>query len=247
LRTSEIRQIGGRAGRFGKHDAGYVGALSYSDLELIRSAFDEPLAALPIRAQVRPSLQHVVTMGEVLSSKSIARLLDLFRRRIRFDAAHLVASVPDDMLELASLADAAGMPLEDRFTFACAPVDTRNAHMMRTYQLWMSNFALGRVSRLERIQSRYEQSTGETDPEAFYHAEVSVKTLTVYAWLAYRYPELFPELAECDRQRDVLNRYIERTLRKKGRMRRCASCGNALPPLSQYAICDSCFRGRRRR
>jgi ATP-dependent RNA helicase SUPV3L1/SUV3 len=247
LTPSEVRQIGGRAGRFGKHDAGFVGALSYADLEYVREAFEEPIVALPSRAQVRPSLQHVTTMSEVLGARSLARLLDLFRRRIRFDASLLVASVPDDMLELASLADAAGMPLEDRFTFACAPVDTRNAFIMRNYPLWMNSFAHGRVSRVERLQSRYEHSTGEADPEAFYHAEVLVKTLTVYSWLAYRNPDLFPDLEECDRQRGVLNRYIERTLRKKGRMRRCASCGNALPPLSQYSICDSCFRSRKRR
>jgi ATP-dependent RNA helicase SUPV3L1/SUV3 len=247
LSPAEVRQIGGRAGRYGKHDAGFVGALSYTDLDYIRGAFEDPVAPLPSQAQVRPSLQHVQTMSSVLKSASLARLLDLFRRRIRFDASQLFASVPDDMLELAAMADAVGMPLDDKFTFTCAPVDMRNAYMMRNYQLWMNNFALGRASRLDRLQTRYERSTGEADPEAFYHAEVLVKTLTVYAWLAYRYRDLFPELAECDRQRNVLNRYIEATLRKKGRMRRCASCGNALPPLSQFSICDSCFRGRRRR
>ena len=247
LTPAEIRQIGGRAGRYGKHDAGFVGAISYSDLEHIRAAFEEPIEPLPIQAQVRPSLGHIQTMSGVLHSASLARLLDLFRRRIRFDAPELVASVPDEMLELAAMTDAIGMPLEEKFVFTCAPVDLRNAYMMRNYQLWMNNFASGRPSRVERLPSRYERTTGEADPEAFYHAEVLVKTLTVYAWLAYRYGRLFPDLGECDRQRGVLNRYIEQTLRKRGRMRRCASCGNALPPLSQYSICDSCFRGRRRR
>lgn len=247
LSPAEVRQIGGRAGRYGKHDAGFVGALSYTDLDHIRGAFVDPVAPLPSQAQVRPSLQHVQTMSSVLKSASLARLLDLYRRRIRFDASQLFASVPDDMLELAAMADAVGMALDDKFTFTCAPVDMRNAYMMRNYQLWMNNFSLGRPSRIDRLQTRYERSTGEADPEAFYHAEVLVKTLTVYAWLAYRYRDLFPDLGECDRQRNVLNRYIEATLRKKGRMRRCASCGNALPPLSQFSICDSCFRGRRRR
>lgn len=247
LSPSEVRQIGGRAGRFGKHDAGFVGAISYADLEHIRSAFEETPEPLPIQAQVRPSLQHVTTMADVIRSKGLARLLDLFRRRIRFDSKQLVASVPEDMLELAAIADSIGMSLSDKFTFTCAPVDMRSAYMMRNYQLWMHNFAGGRPSRVERLQMRYERTTGEADPEAFYHAEVLVKTLTVYAWLAYRYPAMFPDLHECDRQRDTLNRYIERTLRKKGRMRRCASCGNALPPLTQYSICDSCFRSRKRR
>jgi ATP-dependent RNA helicase SUPV3L1/SUV3 len=117
---------------------------------------------------------------------------------------------------------------------------------MRSYQLWMNNFATGKPSHVDRLQSRYEHTTGELDPEAFFHAEVQVKLLTVYAWLAYRYPQFFPDLGECDRQRDVLNLYIERTLRKRGRMRRCKNCGAALPALSQYTLCDACFRSRRR-
>lgn len=246
LTPSEIRQIGGRAGRYGKHDAGFVGALTHADLVAVRDAFDQPPDPLPIRAQVRPGLQHVLTMSGVLNSKSLARLLDLFRRRIRFDASQLVASVPDEMLELAALADATGMPLEDRFVFACAPVDSRNAFIMRSYQLWMAAFAEGRRSRLERLPSRYEHTTGESDPEAFYHSEVQVKLLTVYAWLAYRYPDTFPELEECDRQRAILNRYIERTLRKRGRLRRCKQCGAAMPAMSTYALCDGCFKSRRR-
>ncbi len=246
LTPSEIRQIGGRAGRYGKHDAGFVGALTHADLVAVRAAFEHPPDPLPIRAQVRPGLQHVLTMSEVLDSRNLGRLLDLFRRRIRFDAAQLVASVPDEMMELAALADATGMPLEDRFVFACAPVDTRNAFIMRSYQLWMAAFAEGRRSRLDRLPSKYERTTGESDPEAFYHSEVQVKLLTVYAWLAYRYPERFPELEECDRQRAILNRYIERTLRKRGRLRRCKQCGAAMPAMSNYALCDGCYRGRRR-
>ena len=246
LTPSEIRQIGGRAGRYGKHDAGYVGALTHADLVAVRAAFAEPPDPLPIRAQVRPGLQHVLTMSDVLNSKSLARLLDLFRRRIRFDASQLVASVPDEMLELAALADATGMPLEDRFVFSCAPVDSRNAFIMRSYQLWMSSFAEGRKSRLERLPTRYENTTGESDPEAFYHSEVQVKLLTVYAWLAYRYPTHFPELEECDRQRAILNRYIERTLRKRGRLRRCKQCGAAMPAMSSFALCDGCYKNRRR-
>lgn len=246
LSPSEVRQIGGRAGRYGKHDAGFVGALSHADLEYIRDCFEGPVEPIEIRAQVRPSLAHVATMSEVLRSASLTRLLDLFRRRIRFDARHLVASVPDDMIELATIADAAGMRLEDKFVFTCAPVDTRNTFMMRTYQLWMSSFAAGRASRLDRLPSRYEQTTGESDPEVFYHAEVQVKMLTVYAWLAYRYPDLFPDLDECDRQRRVLNNYIERTLRKKGRLRRCSNCGATLPALSKFKLCDACYRNRRR-
>ena len=42
LKTSEIRQIAGRAGRFGIYDTGYVSAVGEEGLEFIRAHFDEP-------------------------------------------------------------------------------------------------------------------------------------------------------------------------------------------------------------
>jgi ATP-dependent RNA helicase SUPV3L1/SUV3 len=247
LSPSEVRQIGGRAGRFGKHDAGHVGALSRNDLEHVRAAFESEPEPVTPRVQVRPSLHHVLTMNEVLGSTNLYELLDLFRRRIRFDDRLLAASVPDDMLELAALSDSFKMPLEHKFVFTCAPVDTRDTQMMHQYQVWMRAFTLGRKARLDPLDSHYRNEKGTNDPEAFYQAELQVKMLTVYAWLAYRFPDQFPDLEECDRQRDLLNGFIERTLRRKGRARRCANCGEPMPALSPYPICDACYRRRSRR
>lgn len=247
LSPAEVRQIGGRAGRFGKHDHGFVGALNRGDLAHIRSCFEGDLEPVDAMIQVRPSQQHVLTMSEVLGSQNLYELLELFHRRIRFDDPLLIASVPEEMLFLASLADSFTMPVVDKFVFTCAPVDTRDTFMMHRYESWMRAFTEGKRARIDALDPQYERESGTGDPEAFLQAELRVKMLTVYAWLGYRYPQAFPDLGECDRQRYVLNTYIERTLRKKGRVRRCQSCREPMPAFVQHAICDACFRNRRRR
>jgi ATP-dependent RNA helicase SUPV3L1/SUV3 len=183
----------------------------------------------------------------VLRSQTLYELLELFHRRIRFDDPLLVASVPDEMLFLASLADSFKMPVEDKFVFTCAPVDTRDTFMMHRYETWMKAFTEGKRARIDALDPHYERDGSTGDPDVFLQAELLVKMLTVYAWLSYRYPGAFPDLDECDRQRDVLNQYIERTLRRKGRVRKCQSCGEPMPAFYRHATCDDCFRGRRRR
>ena len=49
LKTSEIRQIAGRAGRYGIYDTGYVSAVGEEGLEYIHAHFDEP----------EPEIDHV--------------------------------------------------------------------------------------------------------------------------------------------------------------------------------------------
>jgi len=247
LTPSEIRQIGGRAGRFGKHDAGFVGTLSRSDLDHVRAAFRDTPQPIPVHAQVRPTLAHVDTMSDLLESKKLRDLLDLFRRRMRFDDPLLSAVVPDELLHLASMADGFDLPLRDKFTFACAPVDTRNMAMMHQYGLWMGSFARGKRAKIDRMPPEFGRASGSPDPDVLFQAELRVKLLTVYAWLAYRYPRAFPDLSECDFQRDALNDFIERTLKRKGHVRRCTQCGYALPSGSSRSVCERCERRFRRR
>jgi ATP-dependent RNA helicase SUPV3L1/SUV3 len=45
-------------------------------------------------------------------------------------------------------------------------------------------------------------------------AEDYLKTLTVYAWLAYRYPDVFTRIEDCENSRESVNAFVERSLRR---------------------------------
>lgn len=240
ISNPEVRQIGGRAGRYGKADVGYVGAFARANLRRIESALSAPHHQETNTIQVRPSLSHVLALGDSLKTGRLAPLLDLFQKRVRFDDPLLTTADLEEMLALAEICDHYPLALSDKFTFACVPVDTRSETMVGRYKRWLKNFAKGLPSPVE---TRTFTHAERLDQDELFQAELEVKLLTGYAWLSYRYPEAFPDTERCEAHRSELNAVIERTLRQREIARRCQSCGGPLPALHRFAICESCYQG----
>ena len=76
-------------------------------------------------------------------------------------------------------------------------------------------------------------------------SEKAVKDLTAYAWLAYRFPEAYPEMDLCLERRQELNAFIERTLSARSLPRACPSCGATLKANHRFKICDACHTVRK--
>jgi len=82
LSPAEIRQIGGRAGRYGFANFGVVNALTTASLELIQEAIDGTGEMLPPTYYVAPGHNHIRIIGEVLDTTSLERILTFFDRAI---------------------------------------------------------------------------------------------------------------------------------------------------------------------
>jgi ATP-dependent RNA helicase SUPV3L1/SUV3 len=242
LSHREIRQIAGRAGRYGKATEGFAGALSRKDLKQIQMAFSDEITSPAMRVQVRPNLFHINALRQHLGVQKLAPLLEIFQRRMRFDDPLLVTANLFDMMTIASVTDEFPLSLEDKFTFSCAPFDAKNENMLRALRKWLKLFSEEKEIRLENAVPIHWTTTTAEDQDDLYRAEQEVKLLTAYAWLAYRYESKFTDLEACEVQRRLLNDFIERTLRKSGLARRCNTCRNPLPPLHPFAICDSCHQ-----
>jgi ATP-dependent RNA helicase SUPV3L1/SUV3 len=242
LSPKEIRQIGGRAGRYGKATEGFVGALSRKDLKLVHSALSQEAPAPPVRVQVRPSLFHINALHQHLGVKKLATLLEIFQRRMRFDDPILVTANLFDMMTIAAIVDEFALTLEEKFTFACAPFDAKNENMLKALRRWLKLFTAKQEIHVERVIPIQWTTTTAEDQDDLYLAEVEVKLLTAYTWLSYRFPNEFTEIEACEVQRRLINDFIERTLRKTGLARRCSSCRGPLPPLHPFSICDKCHQ-----
>jgi hypothetical protein len=253
LTPSQILQIGGRAGRFGKYPTGYVGVLSESDFGRVRAAFAggaDALPDLPAVATVQPSFAHVDAISYTLGTDRLSYILSVFRERMRFDSPTLVSARMNDIRDLARAVDTLPLALRDKFVFATAPVDSRNESLRASFDEFARSFARGRAvpsPRYDGLLKAGASRGGGPREDRQFAAEIAVKNLTVYAWLAYRYPERFPELGVCNEQRFELNALIEELLQSKGMTRRCSQCGEPLAPLSPHGRCDDCFRQGRRR
>ena len=218
LEPWQILQIGGRAGRFGHHEQGWVGALERRDARRVAQVFAHGFEPphRPVATTVRPGPDHVEVIAEALHTHRLARALAAFQRGMTFDSPLLSPGVQDDMITLAELADRYRIPLAERLTLATAPVDMRVEWLVDEYGTWIAARAAGRVVALDPLRDTFLKPRAAHDEE-LQSAESEAKRLTLYAWLAFRFPETFPDLEACGRQRVVLDGFIERSLAERGR------------------------------
>lgn len=232
LEPWEILQIGGRAGRFGHYERGHVGAFERRDAKRIAQVFAPSFEARQrdIATTVRPGTDHIAVIAEGMHTKRLARALTAFQRGMTFDSPLLSPGVQEDMIQLADLADRhPAIPLAERLTLASAPVDMRLEWLIQEYGTWMGVRAAAGEVHLEPLAPVFQKERAFGDEE-LRGAEMEAKRLTLYAWLAYRFPETFPDLPHCTAQRRALDAFIERSLaarlsrrsreRPRGRARR---------------------------
>jgi ATP-dependent RNA helicase SUPV3L1/SUV3 len=200
---------------------------------------------------VAPGPNHIRIIGKVLGSDSLERILTFFEKAMDFSDPCFARANIDELSFLSSAIDEAlphFTPVE-RLGIACAPVDLKS----ETVLSWF----------LERMVPAFAATNPDGEPEddlddlfsaaeEFSHgaatgsmelrrAEDYLKTLTVYAWLAYRYPQTFGRIDDCQEKREIVNAFIERSLRA-GVVRRCSTCKKKLPAIHPYRQCEECFQ-----
>jgi ATP-dependent RNA helicase SUPV3L1/SUV3 len=240
LTGSEIRQIGGRAGRFGMHEEGRVGVLAGESINPVRRALtSQPPPPEDPRPWISPNLGHIQAIAEELETDRLSRVLrtagtELLRAHQTFRMTDL-----EGRIQAAEAVDVAKLPLGARDMLSRCPVDVRDANQLRLLRNWAVNQGRGKPNPAPDFSTRFERDAGtDVDLEA---AEKAVKDLTAYAWLAYRFPDAYPEMDLCLERRQAINAFIERTLAARALPRACQSCGTRLKPSHRFKLCEACF------
>jgi ATP-dependent RNA helicase SUPV3L1/SUV3 len=219
LEPWQILQIGGRAGRYGHAEKGYVGAMHPADTRRVVHVFDPDFVVppRPVKTWVRPSSDHIEVIAAGLRTTSLAHALTTFQRGMTFDSPMLEPGVDDEMIALAQiLDDHRSLPLAERLNLSAAPVDGRSEWMQEEFAHWMALHATGRSVTLHSLPHAFTKQRAFNDEE-LRAAEMEAKRLTLYSWLSYRYPMSFPDLEECSEQRVSIDQFIERSLAVKSR------------------------------
>ncbi|WP_431860262.1 helicase-related protein [Azospirillum sp.] len=243
LNASEIRQIGGRAGRFGMHEEGRVAVLEGESINSVRRALTSPpVPPEDPRSWISPNLIHVEAIARELDTDSLVKVLrtagqELLRASQTFRMTDL-----EQRIQAAAAVDKAKLPLATRDMLARCPVDVRDQNQLRLLAQWAFNQGRGMPNRAPEAAERFSHRVG-TDVE-LEAAERAVKDLTAYAWLSYRFPEAYPEMDLCLERRAMLNAFIERTLAERSLARACPTCGTRLKANHRFRVCDSCYAQR---
>ena len=238
LLPSEIHQISGRAGRYGLHENGYVGALSKDVLNVIKKNFYKDAKPVTVPFRVMANLDHIKLVGSILEENSLHEILKFFVKNMEFDGPFLATNL-DDMLEVSIVVDQYDLDIATKYHLACAPLTLKSAYIVAAYESYLG--ALEKKMPIAYSPPPLQGSCAQTADELL-RAEDMVKEISLYLWLSYRFGDYFVDVNKARATRGVLNKFIENSLQQNQLATKCRMCNTLLPPNSKYGICQSCFK-----
>lgn len=215
LNATEVRQIAGRAGRFGIYDTGFVNVLEEDErihIEHMLATDDTvELKKLPIAAK----FGEIAVISHNLHTNKLAECLDYFADRLRFEHPLLELSNLDAQHSQAMLVDAfaPNMALQDKFIFACAPISI-NVNIEKDYFLMCLQSLYLLTPRALPSTPIWLDSANEkqVNPKYLETAESLSQNLSLYAWLSYKFPQIFVDGEKVSSLRQMISLYITRAL-----------------------------------
>ena len=221
LSVQEVKQIGGRAGRFGKHEAGVVAVLSGAGSPTFVRRQLEADAEIPedLRPFVQPDVDIVKAVASEIGSQSLYGVLSRIRRAVlrKDDPNYRLADMEQAFAIASALEGVETLDLATRWSYAMCPVDDRDNGIRRLVG-WAADHAAGR--RVPPPGTGRLPAADRAGREELERAEKRHKRLVDRRWLALRFPASYPvREAAADTTRQ-LNDWIESVLRQQSRARR---------------------------
>ncbi|MEQ1766263.1 MAG: helicase-related protein, partial [Methylotenera sp.] len=210
LNSTEIRQIAGRAGRFGIYDTGYVNVLENDELihveHMLSTDDTSDLTKLPINI----AFNQIGEIAQKLHTKKIAEVLSYHQQRTRFDSELFAQSSLNTQIAQAILVDnyAPTMSLKDKYIFVCAPISLNLAFEKDYYLLCLQSVAQSQIRHLPSPPNWLES----TSPKHLEAAELLSHNLSLYAWLGFKFPAIFVESNATTTLRQRVSHYITQAL-----------------------------------
>ncbi|CAJ0868347.1 5555_t:CDS:10 [Entrophospora sp. SA101] len=178
----QIKQIAGRAGRYGTTNAvGEVTALDPLDLQYIKKAMEVP--------RLQPTMQMVELFAHQLPDlKQFSALLEKFESLARVGGQYFLCNFTNQKL-IANSIEHIHLTIPERFIFVTAPINTNDLYLMKKVQMFARLHGEGKEVLLEdfvRISDKIPSNTIELK-----ELESKHRTIMLYLWLTYRLPETF--------------------------------------------------------
>lgn len=211
LNATEVRQIAGRAGRFGLYPTGYVNVFEADEHihieHMLTTNDDANLSKLPISI----GFHQIEALGKQLHTGKIAEILTYLEERSRLQHTLFAAAPLTGQIQQALLVDAyaTSMSLKDKYIFVCAPIALNVAFERDYYLLCLKSVAESQIRHLPIAPDWLAGSA----PKHLEAAELLSHNLSLYAWLSFKFPHTFVDGDDVSDLRQRISYYIQRALR----------------------------------
>ncbi|MEA3383506.1 MAG: helicase-related protein [Campylobacterota bacterium] len=216
LKPNEVIQIAGRAGRYGQHEIGQIGATSKGVLDHINTMFHSPMSTIKSPVKVKATQSQVEELSTFLNTKNLTKILNYFSKHMKYDGPFLATNIKN-MLELSVMLDKRSeLSLQDKYMLSSAPINTRSPLIKNGYIRYVNAVLKNKVVRYEST-SRI-RGVARTQQELLI-AEDEVKNISLYLWLSYKLPTLFPDKEKAEYIRAQINTFCENSLKSNKQLR----------------------------
>jgi len=218
LTVSEIKQIGGRAGRYqSRYPKGYVASLDNSGTKKIFRALTDTTFAVPQQIYLLPSFEQLERFWEIYRPKKFSNLLKHFSNYAIATEPFVLADFAD-ILENAMKIDHIPLSLKDRWMFCVAPVNEDEDYLVSLAETFAASghvpFNLTSPGKLVRSWQMRKSRFG-TKHGLLAMLEAHYKKVELYVWLALHF-DVFDGLLDAQTNLEETAQVIDRTLAELG-------------------------------
>ena len=227
LTPTEIKQIAGRAGRYGMFPKGYAGSIE--ERKMVRRAI---FSDIPQIREARIGFPYSLTGIEGPISQLMSKWGEI-EPKSGFEHADLSVEI--------ALAEELERETNDKdlvYKFVMIPFDEKNEVLK---ELWLDLFRDEKSSRTGRYMDYLPIAPSEDTPlDAL---EVRFKACD----MLYHYIETFTAAHTEDlrtvlmRKNEISARIMELLSRQRLSMKKCRICGKELPFRHKFGVCEECF------
>jgi len=210
LTANEVIQISGRAGRYGHHEIGHIGATSRSVLNHINHMFHGSLKTIKPPLKVKATSSQVEALSLYLNTKQLTPILYYYIKHMKYNGPFIATNI-STMIQLAKIVDKrTNMSLEDKYMLCNAPINTRSPLIKQAYFTYVNNI-------LNRKITPYRQTFRITKLKTYNELlklEDEIKKISLYLWLTYKLPDIFIDKDKALEAQIKLNNLCQRSLCK---------------------------------
>ncbi|MBQ6322099.1 MAG: ATP-dependent helicase [Lachnospiraceae bacterium] len=232
INTSEVRQIAGRAGRFGIYDPGYITAGDEESLDYIRRTYEgvEPevtkvnIGFPKVLLDIQEPLDEILKVWHNQTPEAPFEKENVDEALFLYDKARAVASQIDGFDDKRLL-----------YRMISTPIDIKDH---RVVSLWLE-YCMKYSADVSLPKPRLDQR----DRGGLMKYETYYKQLDLYYQMSYRLGKEMDEgwiIREREKTENRIMRYLLKD--KSDYIKRCRYCGRMLPIDSPFNSCDRCFK-----
>jgi len=210
INVNEIVQIAGRAGRYKLFDAGFLGATRRDVLEHIQEEFEKPVRTIKPPFSVKINNEQLESLASHIKTNSLTKVLKFFKDNMTFDGPFIASNI-SSLIEAARIVDKRdNLDLESKYLLAQAPITTKSNIILQAYEAYIAAVIKSRICRYKPSITLPKKAITQKD---LLLVEDEVKKISLYLWLSYKFPELFPDYEKAVILRNSFNSFIEKSLK----------------------------------